>query len=518
MENSNYWALPLIVFLVYCVYDGWMARKSIRKNPDIPFIGSPFTAIPRFLLNLLFASKAADIVEWGYQKFKGQAFQLIRNDGQVLLLPLSVLEELSNLPASVASPNTALEHDLLGNYTGLSLILESRAHHSIVQRRVTPRLGLMTPRLEVEIHNACDESLTKSHEWVEFQPYKTLSKVSARIAAQAIVTPEFAHDPKWLEVSVEYTENLFRTIVITRLFPSWMQSFVCRHLPSFWAGQRYMKEAKNLLGPRINELLHMSDEGAWKPQPNESDSNVLNWLVDTVKGADRDADTIAHVEVLLALAAVHTTLLRMVNVLYDITASGLAMELRSEIEEATSRSGTWDKSSYDSLHKLDSVLSESQRMSPPTTLGMKRIFQEDYTFKNGLHIPKGMYTAMPIYAIENDPAHTSNPETFDGLRNYRLMLEHNISDGSDGDEGRKFRFSTPRPTVLNFGYGRHACPGRYFASLVLKILFTRLLTEYEFEFLPGTGRPKNLLAHEFLFTAPWQRMLIRKKEKGNCPF
>ncbi|KAG4217458.1 hypothetical protein PC116_g34061 [Phytophthora cactorum] len=125
---------------------------------------------------------------------------------------------------------------------------------------------------------------------------------------------------------------------------------------------------------------------------------------------------------------------------------------------------------------------------------------------------------MPIYAIENDPAHTSNPETFDGLRNYRLMLEHGAFDGSDGDEGRKFRFSTPSRTVLNFGYGRHACPGRYFASLVLKILFTKLLTEYDFDFLPGSERPKNMLAHEFLFTAPWQRMLIRKKEKANCPF
>ncbi|KAI1384137.1 putative cytochrome P450 [Hypoxylon trugodes] len=500
MDNSNYWALPLIIFFVYCVYDGLATRKAIGKHSNIPFVGSPFTATPRFVLNLLFAVKATDIVGWGYRKFKNGCFQLIRSNGCVLFLPLSVLEELSNLPATVASPNTALENDLLGHYTGLSLILESRAHHSIVQRRVTPRLGLMTPRLEAEIHSACSESFPNSQEWVEFQPYKTLAKVSARISAQAIVTPEFAHDPKWLEISVEYTENLFKTIVITRLFPSWMYSFICRVLPSFWAGRTYLREAKKLLGPRIEELLRISDEGTWKPESNESDSNVLNWLVDTVKGRDRNADTLAHVEVLLALASVHTTLLRMVNVLYDITASGLATELRLEIEEVANRSRVWDKSSYDSLYKLDS-----------------RMFNEDYTFQNGLHVPKGTYTAMPIYAIENDTAHTPNPDKFDGLRNYRLIMENQASDKAD-DEGRRFFFSTPGRTVLNFGYGRHACPGRHFASLVLKILFTKFLTEYEFKFLPGAGRPKNLLAHEFLFTAPWQRMLIRKKEKGTCPF
>ncbi|KAI1465431.1 putative cytochrome P450 [Daldinia caldariorum] len=518
MENNNYWALPFIALFLYGIYDGWMTRKTIKKNRDIPFIGSSSTLIPRFILNLLFAAKGADIIERGYRKFKDKAFQLVRNDGHVILLPLEVLDELATLPTTVASPNRALEHDLLGHLTGVNLILESRAHHTIVQRRLTPRLGLMIPRLEREIHEACNESLPKSQEWVEFQPYKALSRVSARIAAQAIVPPEFSHHKRWLEISVEYTENLFKTVIITRVFPSWMQSFICCLLPSFWAGQRYMRDAKRLLGPRILELLLMSDEGTREVQPSESDSNILNWLVDTVKGGDRNADTIAHVEVLLALAAVHTTLLRMVNVLYDVIASGLAAELQSEIEEVASRSEAWSKSSYDSLYKLDSVLSESQRMSPPTTLGMKRIFLVEYTFMNGLHVPKGTYAAMPIYAIENDPAHTSNPEAFDGLGNYRLMLEHQVSDDGNGDEGRRFRFSTPSRTVLNFGYGRHACPGRHFASLILKILFTKLLTEYEFDFLPGSKRPNNLMVHEFLFTSPWQRMLIRKKEKAICPF
>lgn len=107
----------------------------------------------------------------------------------------------------MASPNSALEHDLLGRYTGLNLILESRAHHSIIQRRLTPRLGLMTPRLENEIQLACHQYLPDSQDWVGFQPYKALSKVSATLAAQAIVTPDLSHNPTWLEISVEYTEN-----------------------------------------------------------------------------------------------------------------------------------------------------------------------------------------------------------------------------------------------------------------------------------------------------------------------
>ena len=48
------------------------------------------------------------------------------------MLPLEVIDELSLLPPSVASPQGVLEHDLLGLYTGLNLILETRLHYSIV--------------------------------------------------------------------------------------------------------------------------------------------------------------------------------------------------------------------------------------------------------------------------------------------------------------------------------------------------------------------------------------------------
>ena len=246
---------------------------------------------------------------------------------------------------------------------------------------------------------------------------------------------------------------------------------------------------------------------------------MLAWLAELAKGGDRNPDTLAHVEVLLALASVHTTLLRMVNVLYDLTSHPQYLdEIRREIKEEVESKEGWTSTSYSRLHKLDSVLRESQRMSPPTTLGLKRLFIKPHTFQNGLHIPAGTYVCLPTFAIENDPQHTVDPENFDGLRSYRQkQLErsrNNISASSTG----KHEFSSIDRTILNFGYGKTACPGRFFASVIIKILFVKLLTEYEFSFLPGEGRPKNLMVHEFLFCWPWQKMLLRKRPVGECPF
>ncbi|XDG06998.1 hypothetical protein ABKA04_006613 [Annulohypoxylon sp. FPYF3050] len=295
-----------------------------------------------------------------------------------------------------------------------------------------------------------------------------------------------------------------------------MYPLLYRLLPSYWRCQEYIKTAKSLLGPQIQELITKNDEESWTPSYEDKDLNVLTWLSVLAKGRDRNPESIAHVQVLIALAAVHTTVLRMVNVLYDITAAGptLLEELREEINTAVNEYG-WEDIPYDQLYKLDSVLRESQRMSPPTVLGMKRLFKQSYTFQSGLHVSQGTYVCMPTYAIENDPEYTPNPELFDGLRSYRQIVAF---DKQDGKAAKGFRFTDPAPTVLNFGYGKTACPGRFFAGLMLKMLFARFLTRYDCKFLPGTKRPANMMVHEFLFPNPGQEMLIKENHRKQHNF
>lgn len=312
-------------------------------------------------------------------------------------------------------------------------------------------------------------------------------------------------------------EVVFRTIVVLRFLPSWTHSFFSLLLPSYWHGRNYLRSGQALLSPIFDDLLHRHDSGTWKPDSkNDSESHMLAWLIDSAKGVDRNPSTLAHIEVLLALASVHTTLLRMVNTLYDLTQNPSYFdELRQEIEEV--QSAGWSFSSYANLHKMDSVLRESQRMSPPTYLGMKRIFKAPYTFSSGLHVSAGTYVCLPTYAIENDPFVTPFPEAFDGLRSYRKRIERSGDKGIIEPTDKTHTFSAPEKTVLNFGYGKTACPGRFFADIILKMVCVKLVQGYDFKFPEGEVRPKNIVLHEFLFTWPWDRMLVRRRGVG-CPF
>lgn len=135
----------------------------------------------------------------------------------MVVLPLSLLEQLSALPSKIASPHEALEHDLLGSYTGLNTILESRLHHTIVQRKLTPKLGALTPHLEDELSASFHDYVPQCNEWTEIKPFKVLGKVAARLSARALVGPKFCRHPSWLGLSINYTEN--RMYNLPSLYP-----------------------------------------------------------------------------------------------------------------------------------------------------------------------------------------------------------------------------------------------------------------------------------------------------------
>lgn len=298
------------------------------------------------------------------------------------------------------------------------------------------------------------------------------------------------------------------------MFPCWMQKIVYPFMPCYWRTRACFRTARHILGPEIERLIQLHDSGVWEPQDDHIDDlNVLRWLCGQAKAHDRNPDIISHNLVLLVLASVHNGLFRILNVLYDLAAASpeLTNQLIAEIADEMDRG--WKDMPYERLYHLDSVLCESQRLSPPTALGMKRLFKQPHTFQDGTHVAAGTYTCMATFAIENDPAHTPDPEKYDGLRRFHAMESQ--LQGRRKDENamaKAFRFSSPTPTALNWGYGKSACPGRHFASCIIKIVLVKLLADYEFTFPPGTGRPRNKNVYDFTFISPSQKMLIRPKQ------
>jgi len=125
----------------------------------------------------------------------------------MVVLPAKHIPEISSLPIEVASGIKALERDLLGKWTGLYIIVHSRLHHQLVQRRLTPNLSIVIPGLEDEVSASIDACFPQSYDWTSFKPYYTLLEVSARVSSRVLVGYPICQDPKWIDVSKNFTEN-----------------------------------------------------------------------------------------------------------------------------------------------------------------------------------------------------------------------------------------------------------------------------------------------------------------------
>ena len=97
----------------------------------------------------------------------------------------------------------------MGSYTGLDFILHSRLHHRIVQRKLTPNLGKLTPNLEDELDRALNDLVPNEVKegWTEVQLYPLLLSVTARTSARAFVGTSFCRDKRWLDVTVNFVED-----------------------------------------------------------------------------------------------------------------------------------------------------------------------------------------------------------------------------------------------------------------------------------------------------------------------
>ncbi|KAJ8111242.1 hypothetical protein ONZ43_g5667 [Nemania bipapillata] len=424
----------------------------------------------------------------------------------MLVLPYKYVEDIRRLPSTVASPTLAHVHNLMGSSTNMHIILRNNLHFRTLQLKLTPNLNSLTRPMQEEVNFAVEKELSDSEdEWVTIKPYHTILDFVARVSARIFLGKPLCRNPEWLEVSTQFTENVFVSLVFLRLFPMWTHGFLNWFMPSSYKGTAYVSKAKKLLVPEINR--RRSAEAKGRVSPDEDKNNLLSWMMEIATPKEGEASALAHLEVVMSLASIHTSQMNAVHCLYDLLAHPEYLEpIREEIRAVVAESGPWmkwEKPQFSKLRRLDSFMRESQRFNPPTLLSMHRVILKDAELSDGTILRKGAHISMPVNSIQNDPEVTPEPEKFDGFRYYNLRQ-------ADG-QGHRHQFSTTQDRILNFGHGSNACPGRFFASLEIKIILVRLLMDYEFKLKHGTERPKNLRAHEFIFPNPDAEILMRRR-------
>ncbi|TVY49722.1 Cytochrome P450 monooxygenase [Lachnellula occidentalis] len=157
--------------------------------------------------------------------------------------------------------------------------------------------------------------------------------------------------------------------------------------------------------------------------------------------------------------------------------------LRHEIQDVLGDGQDVTKVSLSRLQKMDSFIKESQRLNTIALATSRRVTTQDIHLSGGHIIPSGTQTSLPAFDQLND---VPNPDVFDGFRYYRMRKE-------SPENENKYQYVESGKKNLYWGYGRHACCGRFFASDEIKCLLVCVLRGYDLKLPEGMGRPENWL-------------------------
>ncbi|KAI1171802.1 cytochrome P450 [Nemania sp. FL0916] len=507
----------VVLFFTAVVVTAWLLRKSMTKHeaqlnklklPYVQFDGD--NSADRYVI------ETEAILSKGYTDYtsKGLPFSM-RNPNDVstpmVILPVKYLDELRWLPERRMSfwryiDKQSILTQIGGPGINEEVVLAARSG-------MNRALAYLIEPLNQACLAACAKEVPSCPEWTSILPYPLIIKIFAGMSACAMVGPELGGlDSEWQSLSMRFVEAALSAPGVVRAsYPTWL----------YWLSQYTNKGVKTMfkLQTRASELLtpvlqariaateELKSKGR-KIKGQRKYEDGVQWLRDahTSRGKTPTPVQLARDLFVMMTASIHSTSGAGLCMIFDLIEHPEVLpDIQEEITRVQSANPVWTRQALGELRLLDSFMRESARVHALTQYtAVQRIPTESWTFKDGLTIPAGTTLAFPSYHHNFDPEVHSNPEMFDPKRHLRKRQEIQNT--------HKFHFASAGSDMMNWGSGRHACPGRFFAQESLKLMMIHLLTRYEFRHTDDEKAVPRFISRN-LFTVPNPALPILIRER-----
>ncbi|KAI1104958.1 cytochrome P450 [Jackrogersella minutella] len=421
---------------------------------------------------------------------------------------MSMFKEVIDLPEDDMSFRELVHFMFDGRHTHLGENVDELV--SAIRIDLTKSIGALMPILQDESRLAFAGALKDvKDDWKAVPAQPTALQVVSRLAGRVFVGPELCRQPEYLRTSTVFTADAAMVRNELQQYSQILRPWAAPFLASLKRVQVHLRDARGWMDPVIAEIL---SRGGEKPKvvPAGNKGAWISWLLKYLPDHEKTAKKLGLIQMQVSFASLHTTTSATTNALLDLATYPQYVDgLREEIEavlaedpEAVDELGQLyiTKTAVAKMKKLDSFLKESQRLTPLAFDGLSRRTHKSHTFSNGVKVPKGVLLTFPMYAAhqsEKNPiigaqgvdTGSAPLHEFDGYRFARLRE-------MPGNEA-KYQATATGLGQFTFGHGPNACPGRFFALYIMKIVMIHILRNYDIRLPPevqAAGRPRGRTA------------------------
>ncbi|KAF2106368.1 putative cytochrome P450 [Lophiotrema nucula] len=347
------------------------------------------------------------------------------------------------------------------------------------------QLKTFVPALVDEVEYALQVEVGRPAEWKTVTAAKVNGILIHRVTNRVIVGQRLCRDEEFSQTSLRFTSTLLPAAVWTNFISFGPLRDLASRATTFF--HKWELEASlKLLIPEVERRLRESTEKA------SSANDSIQWLIEIAEKSNdpqemiprRIAENILH----LLFAANSAPGALVTQMMYESLMNPAYLDiLRAEIDGATGSAKEWTAVALDKMPFLDSFVRETLRVYPPGSIACTRtIMNQPYTLHDDTVLPLGSRVAFPVLAIQTDPENYDNPQRFNPYRFVKVSERGAIMNST-------VLSSTLTTSFLTFGYGKHACPGRFFGIVEAKLVFGKLVQEYDIQWAKATAiRPPNV--------------------------
>ncbi|KAA8641720.1 cytochrome P450 [Aspergillus tanneri] len=363
-----------------------------------------------------------------------------------------------------------LEKDFLTTVPGLETLFGGDFHNGVVWDTAVSfsrKLDAVVNPLAEETKDYLEKNWGDDKEWDTVPLHQSMLMLIAQLTARIFVGEELCRNPEWLGLATGYTMDRTFAVKALQEWNPWLIPVVHWFLPACNRLRGTIKRARRYIDQARRERRDQTKDAGGTDR-----TDAMTWIDGVARSQNRSYDATL-TQLRLAYAAVHTTGDLMTKVVSALCENpGMIQPLRQEIISVVRKHG-WRETSLHKMTLLDSVLKESQRIQPLGLYTLSRIALEPVTLSDGTKISKGEQVKISTDHMWNSSI-WPDPATFDGYRFQSLR--------DDPSQSSAVSFVSLSANHMGFGYGKHACPGRFLAAIEAKVVLCHLLLRYDFEF------------------------------------
>ncbi|KAM0548758.1 hypothetical protein ACHAPJ_009754 [Fusarium lateritium] len=440
----------------------------------------------------VYSESARELLLRGHKEFGEKPWGITTQNGVKLVVPPSFYDELKSHPH--LNFKEAIDQEALFRFTKFGgppqLVIDA------IRSKMNPSLNIYTPILHAIIKGCVSKIAPDAKDFKLVNIYPKIVEAVQQSTARIFHSEEASKDPEWVDVSTKYIQAVGSCMRGLRKHPAILRPILFRFMWQRKAIETQFQRASN----------YISNSLAQRRVDPPAEPTMLDHLT-TGKNATLADDLDAQVLYQMTLVAVGavTTLTALTHSVYDLAAYPEYSDMILEESESSDRdnAGHFTKIDLANWKKIDSFMKESSRMNGIELVAFHRAATDKLTLSDGTFIPKGTRMFTPISALHFDGDYWKEPNKFDPLRAYRWRQEEG--------KANKHMYVSVSKNEVGFGYGRHACPGRFLSETISKLFLAELVQQYEVKMPAGQGRLKNEEFQDIVEPDPHGEILMRRK-------